>query len=194
MDELVRRFRDGDPDAVRAVYQRHAGAVTTVVRSLVGGDDALCADVVQQTFINAWRAARTVDADRDLAPWLYAIARHAAVDALRHERRPTYGDHAPEVEVAAATTDPLDRLWEAYEVRRALDGLPTDEREVLRLSHLVGLTHAEIAERTGVPLGTVKSRSHRAHRRLAGVLAHLRGGGAGPNRAAAESVPLAEDR
>ncbi|HUG84920.1 MAG TPA: sigma-70 family RNA polymerase sigma factor [Euzebya sp.] len=173
MDDLAKRFGDGDPDAVRAVYQRHAGAVTTVVRSLVGGDDAMCADVVQQTFINAWRAAHTFDTDRELAPWLYTIARRAAIDALRHERRPTHGDHDVQTDVAVMP-ESLDRMWEAYEVRRALDDLPPDEREVLRLSHLVGLTHVEIGEQLGVPVGTVKSRTHRGHQRLAEKLAHLR--------------------
>lgn len=193
MDDLARRFSAGDPDAVRAVYQRHAGAVTTVVRSLVGADDALCADVVQQTFINAWRAARTFDVDRPMAPWLYTIARRAAIDAMRHERRATHGDHEPQTDVAVMP-ESLDRMWEAYEVRRALDELPPDEREVLRLSHLVGLTHIEIAERTGVPVGTVKSRSHRGHQRLAAQLAHLRTEQTDVNRSASASVPRVEDR
>jgi RNA polymerase sigma-70 factor (ECF subfamily) len=60
-------------------------------------------------------------------------------------------------------------------VRTAVDQLPADEREVVRLSHFVGLTHREIAERLGVPLGTVKSRSNRAHRRLAALLGHVMG-------------------
>ncbi|WP_370326003.1 RNA polymerase sigma factor [Euzebya sp.] len=188
MDDLIRRFREGDPDAVRGVYQRHAGAVTTVVRSIVGGDAALCADVVQQTFLKAWRAAHTVDADRDLAPWLHAIARRAAIDAVRHERRPTIGGHAPEVDVPV---DPpsFERTWEAHEVRRALDDLPPDEREVLRLSHLLGMTHAEVAAHLGIPVGTVKSRSHRGHRRLAAALAHLQVGGDDANRSADDAVP-----
>ncbi len=59
-------------------------------------------------------------------------------------------------------------------MRQALDGLPAEEREVVRLSHLVGMTNVEIAERLGVPVGTVKSRSARAHRRSAATLAHLR--------------------
>ena len=58
-------------------------------------------------------------------------------------------------------------------MRTALDQLPDDEREVVRLSHFEGLAHSEIAERLGVPMGTVKSRSHRAHRRLASLLSHL---------------------
>lgn len=191
VDDLSRRFRDGDPDAVRTVYRRHAGAVTTVVRSIVGADAALCADVVQQTFLKAWRSARTFDVDRELAPWLHAIARRAAIDAVRHERRPTIGGHGPEVDVAVEPAS-FERTWEAHEVRRALDDLPADEREVLRLSHLVGMTHAEVADHLDIPVGTVKSRSHRGHRRLAAALAHLMPAPGDANRPAPDSVPQGE--
>ncbi len=170
MDDLQRRFRAGEPDAVRAVYRRYGGAVHTVARSIVGDD--LAGDVVQQTFVKAWRAAASFDTDRDLAPWLYAIARRTAIDVLRVERSPTRGGHGPEVEVGVETLS-MERTWEVFEVRRALDDLPEGEREVVRLSHLEGWTHAEIASRLGVPVGTVKSRSARAHRRLAAALGHL---------------------
>ena len=59
-------------------------------------------------------------------------------------------------------------------MREAVDGLPPDERDVVRLQHFGGLTHPEVADRLGVPVGTVKSRSHRAHKRLAARLGHLR--------------------
>ncbi len=171
MDELLDRFRAGDADAVRAIYRTYAGAVHTVAASVVG-DGELAADVVQQTFVKAWRAAASFDRNRDLAPWLYSIARRTAIDVLRAESRPTRGGHAPEVEVAVTPLS-FERAWEVYEVRRAIDDLPDEEREVIRLSHLEGLTHAEIAERLDVPPGTVKSRSFRAHRRLAAALRHL---------------------
>jgi RNA polymerase sigma-70 factor (ECF subfamily) len=64
-------------------------------------------------------------------------------------------------------------MWEAWEVRSALDRISADERAVLHATHYLGLTHEETAERLGVPIGTVKSRSYRAHRRMAGLLAHL---------------------
>ena len=70
----------------------------------------------------------------------------------------------------------LEQWYEAWQVRQAIDALPPDEREVVRLQHLEGLTHVEIAERMGIPAGTVKSRSHRAHQRLAVALSALREG------------------
>ena len=65
-------------------------------------------------------------------------------------------------------------MWEAWQVRAAVDSLDADEREIVRLQHLEGYTHSEISERLGLALGTVKSRSFRAHRTLAGKLKHLR--------------------
>jgi RNA polymerase sigma-70 factor (ECF subfamily) len=187
MSDLTERFRAGDPDAVREVYRLHAGAIHTVARSIVR-DRELAAEVVQQTFVKAWRAAPRHDGDRDLAPWLYSIARHTAIDVLRAESRPTRGGHEREVEVGVEDVT-LERTWESYEVRRALDDLPDGEREVVRRSHLLGFTHEQIAEQLDIPIGTVKSRSGRAHRRLAAALAHL-----AANQAAPADVQHTEER
>lgn len=172
MQSTLEAFRAGDPDAVRVIFRRYAGPVQTVVRSVIGGDQELAADAVQQTFVKAWRAAASFDADREIAPWLYSIARRTAIDVLRAERRPTRGDHAPEVD-AAVTPLSFERTWEAFEVRRAIDDLPPEERDVVKLSHLMGMTQQQISDHLGVALGTVKSRSYRAHRRLAAALRHL---------------------
>lgn len=171
MDDLIAQFRAGDEAAIRAVHQRYAGAVRTVARSMTS-DQELIAEVVQQTFIKAWRAIDSFDASREFAPWIYSIARRTTIDVLRRERRPTAGDHEPETDVAISSIS-LERTWEIYEVRQAIEALPPDEREVVRLSQLMGLTHPEIAERLGIPIGTVKSRSGRAHKRLHAALAHL---------------------
>lgn len=190
MDPLGSRFRAGDPDAVRAVYRKYGGSVLTVARSIVG-DPELASEVVQQTFVKAWKASATFEATRDLAPWLYSIARRTAIDALRRERHTARGDHAPETDVAVTPLS-FERTWEAFEVRRAVDDLPEEERDVVRLSHLAGFSHPEIAERLGVPVGTVKSRSHRAHRRLAAALAHVLP--EAENRSGASHVEEGEER
>ena len=70
--------------------------------------------------------------------------------------------------------EPVESLYDAWEVRRAVDALPADEREVVRLQHFEGLTHTQIASRMNLPAGTVKSRSFRAHKRLAELLGHLK--------------------
>jgi RNA polymerase sigma-70 factor (ECF subfamily) len=173
-DDLAERFRRGEADAVRAVYRRYGGAVHTVARSLVRDPD-LATEVVQTTFLKAWRAAATFEGNRDLAPWLYAIARRTAIDALRAEaRRPRVTPLEPGREPAdPVAEDAFERSWELHQVRQALDDLPPDEREVVRRSHLLGQTHREIADELGIPVGTVKSRSNRAHRRLEAALGHL---------------------
>lgn len=188
MADLAERFRRGDETAVREVVDRYGGPITTVVRSVLGSSD-LVADGVQQTFLKAWRAADQFQGD-DLAPWLYAIARRTSIDLLRHERRPTIGDHDAEVEIAVEGAD-LDEIWQRHEIRRALDELPEAEREVVRLSHLVGLTHPQIADELGIAVGTVKSRSARAHKRLAAALRHLE---PDANRTPERSVVGGEER
>ncbi|MGH1492779.1 MAG: RNA polymerase sigma factor [Acidimicrobiales bacterium] len=173
MDEvLLNAFREGDPEAVRAVYREFAGPVAAVARSIVGNDH-LVDDIVQQTFTKAWKAAQTFDPSRRFAPWLFSIARRTAIDAVRSERRPHVGGHEPEADLAVGPPS-FARAWEAYEVRRAIDVLPEDERVIVELSYRLGLTQREIAEHLDVPIGTVKSRSHKAHRRLSVILAHLR--------------------
>ena len=135
----------------------------------MAGSDVLTNEVVQETFLTAWRVASTFDASRDLAPWPYTIARRTAIDTLRRKRRPTIGGQSPEVEVAI-DAPAFETTFQQFQVRRALDDLPDGEREVVRLSHLVGLSHPELL---GVLVGTVKSRSARAHRRRAAALSHL---------------------
>ena len=92
---------------------------------------------------------------------------------MRTERRPTQGGHAPEVDGVVEPVS-FERTWETYEVRRAIDGLSEAERQIVELSHRVGLTREQIAAQLDLPVGTVKSRLHRAHRRLASALGYLR--------------------
>jgi RNA polymerase sigma-70 factor (ECF subfamily) len=91
---------------------------------------------------------------------------------FRRERRHQAGD-ADDFNVAVLPHS-FEETWEAWEVRSALDEVPPEEREVLHATHFLGYTQEETAKRLGIPVGTVKSRSHRAHRRLAGLLSHLR--------------------
>jgi RNA polymerase sigma-70 factor, ECF subfamily len=168
--QLHHDFRLGDELAVRAVYDRYGGAMFAIAMSILG-DRELAADCVQQAFVKAWRASQSFDPERELRPWLSTITRRVAIDTYRREQK-SRAESRAEVD---ATVIPLafERTWEAFEVRAALDELPEEEREVVRLSHFEGLAHPEIADKLGVPVGTVKSRSHRAHRRLAHLLAHL---------------------
>jgi RNA polymerase sigma-70 factor (ECF subfamily) len=169
-------FRHGEPDAVRAVYRDYGGLVFAVTLKALGRRD-LAEEATQQTFVKAWRAAAAFDSSRELGPWLATIARRTAIDIHRREaRRPTTSldDVAPADPSVVELPVGVERSYEVAEVRAAIDTLPPDEREIVRLQHLEELTHTEVAERLGVPVGTVKSRSFRAHKRLAGMLGHLR--------------------
>ncbi|WP_158221180.1 RNA polymerase sigma factor [Kineosporia sp. R_H_3] len=172
---VVDAFRAGDGDALAAVYDRYSRAVWSVAMTVLR-DRALAEDATQETFLRAWRAAATFEPGRPLAPWLLTVARRTAVDVHRREARPTQGGHAAEQDVVVQLPG-LEHVWEAWEVRLALDALPDDERAIIRMSHFEEMTHREIAEALDVPVGTVKSRSHRGHRRLAASLAHLVKGG-----------------
>lgn len=153
---------------MKAVYERFRGPVFAIGMSVLH-DHGLAADATQQTFVKAWQAATTYDPSRELAPWIYAIARRTAIDIYRKQSRSIASE-----DVDTPTLPPaLDTIWEVFEVRSALDRLPDDERRVVKLSHFDGLTHSEIAEHMGIPIGTVKSRSHRAHQRLLELLRHL---------------------
>jgi RNA polymerase sigma-70 factor (ECF subfamily) len=166
--EVLERFRDGDEAAIKAVYERFGGPVFAVSISILR-DDGLAADATQQTFIKAWRAASTYDPERDLAAWIYTIARRTAIDIYRKGAKVTPSDT---IEIAVNPPG-LETAWETFEVRSALDQLPDDERNIIRLSHFAGLSHPEIAEQLGIPVGTVKSRSYRAHQRLMALLKHV---------------------
>lgn len=166
--ELLQRFRTGEEAAVKAVYENFRGPVFAIAISILR-DRGLAADATQQTFIKAWKAASTYDPDRSIKPWIYAIARRTAIDIYRKRSRVVVKDDVDTVMLPLG----LETAWEVFEVRAAVDELPEEERQVIKMSHFDGLTHQEIADTIGIPLGTVKSRSYRAHQRLIELLKHL---------------------
>lgn len=176
--ELAVRFAAGEPDSVGDAYRLY-GRLVYAVAFRVLGDASLAEDATQQTFVQAWQRASTFDSSRTLGPWLATIAGRAAIDVYRRNRRHRQSRSVDELDLddpALVSLPPsVEAIYEAWQVRRALDTLPDRDRELIRLQHYRELTHAEIAEQLAIPVGTVKSRSFRAHRRLAGLLGHLRG-------------------
>lgn len=168
---VMRRLAGGEQSALTSLYGLYGRAVFTVCYRALG-DRALAEEASQQTFLQAWRAARTFDLSREPGPWLYAIARRASVDVYRRERRHR-ADRLDDPEIVVLPPS-FEGMWEAWEVRRAIDSLTYEEAEVVRLTYLEGLSHEETANQLGIPLGTVKSRSARARKRLSVMLAHLK--------------------
>ncbi len=171
---LASRFQQGDESALNEMYRLYSGPMFVTALSLVG-DRELAAEAVQQAFVQAWRASSSFDTSRELQPWLYAITRRTAIDAYRRSRR--FAGMVPfaAVSESSLSLDPpsIEAIWQAWQVRRALDQLPQDEHEVLRLAYYNSLTQSEISSHLKVPLGTVKSRTARAQRRMMQLLVHL---------------------
>jgi RNA polymerase sigma-70 factor (ECF subfamily) len=153
-----------DERLLRALYDSHARPLLAYVQRLVGGDRSRAEDIVQETLVRAWRHADrlTVEGAR---PWLFTVARNLAVDAGRSRRtRPA------EVPSAAAgdliAPDELDVVLDAYLVVDALNSLTPAHREVVVESFYDGRSAQEIADRLGLPAGTVRSRMFYALRAL----------------------------
>jgi RNA polymerase sigma-70 factor, ECF subfamily len=174
--EELAAFRAGDANGVRAVYREYGRLVYTVAYRTLASRE-LAEEATQQTFVKAWQSAAGFEPTRELGPWLATIARRTAIDLYRREaRRRTepLAEGAAEPASVVDLPEGVERAYDVWTVRQAIDALPDDEREIVRLQHLEELTQAEVADRLGLPVGTVKSRSFRAHRRLAERLEHLR--------------------
>jgi RNA polymerase sigma factor (sigma-70 family) len=170
------RFREGDPEAVRAVYREYGRLVFSVAYRILG-DRGLAEEATQQTFLKAWRAADSFDIDRELGPWLTSIARRAAIDVARREAvrmADRLDSVSPADPALVSRPESAEAIYDVWAVRQAVGELPDDEQEIVHMQHFEGLTHGEIAERLQLPVRTVKSRSFRAHKRLAALLGHLR--------------------
>jgi RNA polymerase sigma-70 factor (ECF subfamily) len=173
---LLQAVAGGSTEALGRLYDRHAPTVFAIARRMLGRlEDA--EEVVQDVFTQLWRQAARYDAARaTVAGWVVMVARTRAIDRLRsRQARP---DEAAGTEPAtltlaspAAAPDALTMsAEEARRVRSALAALPEQQRVLLELACYEGLTHSEIAERTAIPLGTVKTRMRTAMTTLRDVL------------------------
>ena len=165
---LVERLpNDRSGDELRELYRRYASELFGFATSALG-DRELAEEVVQDVFAQLWRHAGDYDQRRaSVRTWLYAIARNRIIDAHRRAAaRPKRAEDDASLDTAAEMDAALDHAVLRWQVTAALARLSPAHREVIRLAHYGGLTMREIAERTGVPLGTVKSRTSYALRHL----------------------------
>lgn len=162
--EIAARFRAGDERALADAYARWSGVVYSLARRATG-IDADAEDVTQQVFISAWRGRGTFDpAKGPLGAWLVGITRRRIADALesRTRMRRIEESVAADVDPGSDIADVAERLMVADELER-LDPVP---RRVMALAFYGDMTHSEIADTTGLPLGTVKSHIRRSLTRL----------------------------
>jgi len=171
-EELLAAIGRGDERALGELYDRY-GRVAYGLALRVLRDPALAQDAVQDAFLAAWRTATAFDARRGKPQtWLMTLVHRRAVDIVRREerRRADQLDEDAPVAAAAATDEEAAVREQRRAVQAALARLPTDQREALELSYYGGLTQSELAERLGVPLGTVKSRVFAGLARLRDLL------------------------
>jgi len=166
-DPLAGALRRRDPRAIEMAYARHAPAVLGFLQRAVG-DRGAAEDVLQEVFVDAWRRAEDYDPARaNLVNWLLMIARSRAIDHLRR-RVPEPRDPTDPLGVAAHEDpeDAVDALLGQWRFAALMERLSEEEAHILRLRFHVGLSQSEISDRTGLPLGTVKTRMNRALARL----------------------------
>jgi RNA polymerase sigma-70 factor (ECF subfamily) len=169
--DLVGRVAQGDRSAFLALYDRHAARVYALAARMLG-DRASAEEVTQDSFLKLWTRARAFTPTRGtLVSWLLAITRNNALDRIRLEsRRPALAeaslfdleDGRPDLEAPGSGSE--EARWRS--LRFALAELPDGQRQVIELAYYHGLTHSQMAEVLGLPLGTVKTRVRLGMERL----------------------------
>ena len=161
--ELITAAQAGDAEAFGQLVVRYQRAACGHAIAILGRREEV-RDVIQDSFLAAFRALRGLDPGRPFFPWFYVILRNRCLSILRKRRRERPLD---ECCVAAAEEDARPEI---EELRRALSRMPVEEREILVLKYIDNRPYSEIAEMLGVPPGTVASRLHAARSRLASLI------------------------
>ncbi len=181
-EELILRISRGDREAVRLLYGRYGRLVYGCALQVVS-DAAAAEEVCQDVFLRVWERSGTYQADKGkVVTWLARIARNRAIDVLRARRSRGIVAEAPVDDSISASpgsgSDPGERLWQSLReerVREAVASLPPEQRRALTLAFFHGLTHRQIAEALGEPLGTVKTRIRDAMLKLRARLGEREG-------------------
>jgi RNA polymerase sigma-70 factor (ECF subfamily) len=171
--ELHRRLSAGDRGAFDELYRRYAGAAYGVALRLVR-QELLAQDVVHDAYMALWRAPEAYDPGRGpFRAFFLSLVHHRAVDTIRREERlrarteraanlePVTGE-----DVAEAVTEDAYLDVRRGQIREALGGLSDEQRQVIEMAYFGGMTQVQIAEEIGIPLGTVKTRTLAAMRKL----------------------------
>ena len=181
---LVLRLKARDEGALAELYDALGPWVLGLATRILH-DDGEAEDVLEDVFVQVWDRIHQHEPTRGpLVPWVLSIARNRSLDALRRRRRWWRKADRWEVaqrledDVVVPAPDPAEAAvpgWPVHrEVHAALAALPGDQRRLVLLAYFEGLTHSEIARRTGQPLGTVKTRLRIAHGKLAESLKHVK--------------------
>jgi len=164
-DQLIEKIVGGDERALLALYDRYASRVHALALRIIG-EPMAAEEITQDVFLKVWTRARSYIAERGMfVVWLLSIARHAALDRVRLEnRRPPNTEEGTPEDQAEPDHDPDEARWRS--LRLIVQSLPLEQRQVIEFAYFHGMSHGEIAEHTGLPLGTVKSRLRAAMEEL----------------------------
>jgi len=169
----MQRVQAGDDGAFATLYDELAGVVFGTVKRVLR-DPAMSEEVTQEVFVELWRTAARFDPDRaSVSTWAITMARRRAVDRVRREQSQrdrierSATQRPPEVD---STDDTVVASIEAERVGRAVTELPDEQRVVIEMAFIDGVSHSDIAERLDLPLGTVKGRVRLGLKKLGGKL------------------------
>lgn len=171
--ELLARIVARDERALEVLHGQYSGPLYSLAVQ-VTGSDRFAQDIVQEVFIAVWKDAARFDPSKGaVSTWLFSMARHKSIDAIRREARARKRAADAEMEREVAPDDVHHEAWLGIRrdrVRAAMSELSDAQRGALELAFFAGLTHVEVAERLGVPLGTAKTRIRAGLLRLRDIL------------------------
>ena len=171
----MQQVRDGDLRKLAVLFERHHRSLFQFFVRCGGGNREQSEDLVQEVYFRILRYRHTYDARQPFTAWMYQIARNAKIDQLQKRRPETPHENDDIPSGAMRIDDKLSRSQELQLLRRALDMLPEDKREVLVMSRYQELKYEEIAQILGIEVGAVKVRVFRAVRALGQLYSELSG-------------------
>ncbi len=160
---ILKRIANGDATAVQDCLDTYGGLVWSLARRMLNNSDD-AEDAVQEIFVDVWKNAKRFDADQaSETTFIAMIARRRIIDRIRYSKRRLSPDSLEDVinEPANRFDVSLQTSVEAEEAAKAIQTLRPEQQQVLQLSIVDGLSHQEISDRTGMPLGTVKTHARR---------------------------------
>ena len=167
---LVSAMGNGDESAMGLLYDRYSPIVYSVALRVLG-DEGMAEDVLQEVFMQLWRNPAAFDSRRGaLGAWLAVISRNRAIDCLR-KRRPETDIDEVVVSIELDLASEAERTRTVTKIRHTLGSMPVGQRTALEMAYFEGLTHSEIASKTGESLGTIKTRIRSGLLALRGALA-----------------------
>ena len=167
---------DGDKEAFSQLYTHFAPRIKAMMMKM-SPDASVAEEVAQEALISLWRKAHSFDPSKaSLSTWLFTIARNLRIDRFRAKKKDNLDPNEPMLLPSAepSAEETVFRGEESIKVRSCISQLPEDQQEVVGLAFMEGMTHQEIADSLGIPLGTVKSRLRLSFEKLRPMLKELR--------------------